>query len=159
MRCPACAHLDDKVVDSRQSDDGDAIRRRRECLACGARFTTFERLELVPMVVVKRSGDRVPFDQKKITEGIAAAAKGRPIEDEVIEQAAASIAEELRLLGPELTSEQVGFSVLEHLREIDHVAYMRFASVYKGFDDAADFQREITLLTKATEPKRHDSRA
>ena len=159
MRCPACAHLDDKVVDSRQSDDGDAIRRRRECLACGARFTTFERLELVPLMVLKRSGDRVPFEQIKITEGIAAAAKGRPIEEDVIEQAAASIAEELRLLGPELSSEQVGFAVLEHLREIDHVAYMRFASVYKGFDDAADFQREITLLTKATEPKRHDSRA
>ena len=159
MRCPACAHLDDKVVDSRQSDDGDAIRRRRECLACGARFTTFERLELVPLMALKRSGDRVPFEQAKITEGIAAAAKGRPIEEDVIEQAAASIAEELRLLGPELTSEQVGFAVLEHLREIDHVAYMRFASVYKGFDDAADFQREITLLTKATEPKRHDSRA
>ena len=159
MRCPACAHLDDKVVDSRQSDDGDAIRRRRECLSCGARFTTFERLELVPLMVLKRSGDRVPFEQIKITEGIAAAAKGRPIEEDVIEQAAASIAEELRLLGPELTSEQVGFAVLEHLREIDHVAYMRFASVYKGFDDAADFQREITLLTKATEPKRHDSRA
>jgi transcriptional repressor NrdR len=159
VRCPACAHLDDKVVDSRQSDDGDAIRRRRECLACGARFTTFERLELVPLMVLKRSGDRVPFEQAKITEGIAAAAKGRPIEEDVIEQAAASIAEELRLLGPELTSEQVGFAVLEHLREIDHVAYMRFASVYKGFDDAADFQREITLLTKATEPKRHDSRA
>jgi transcriptional repressor NrdR len=159
VRCPACAHLDDKVVDSRQSDDGDAIRRRRECLACGARFTTFERLELVPLMVLKRSGDRVPFEQIKITEGIAAAAKGRPIEEDVIEQAAASIAEELRLLGPELSSEQVGFAVLEHLREIDHVAYMRFASVYKGFDDAADFQREITLLTKATEPKRHDSRA
>ena len=159
MRCPACAHLDDKVVDSRQSDDGDAIRRRRECLSCGARFTTFERLEFVPLMVLKRSGDRVPFEQIKITEGIAAAAKGRPIEEDVIEQAAASIAEELRLLGPELTSEQVGFAVLEHLREIDHVAYMRFASVYKGFDDAADFQREITLLTKATEPKRHDSRA
>ena len=159
MRCPACAHLDDKVVDSRQSDDGDAIRRRRECLACGARFTTFERLEFVPLMVLKRSGDRVPFEQAKITEGIAAAAKGRPIDEDVIEQAAASIAEELRLLGPELTSEQVGFAVLEHLREIDHVAYMRFASVYKGFDDAADFQREITLLTKATEPKRHDSRA
>ncbi|MEX1217155.1 MAG: transcriptional regulator NrdR [Acidimicrobiales bacterium] len=159
MRCPSCAHLDDKVVDSRQSDDGEAIRRRRECLSCGARFTTFERLELVPMSVVKRSGDRVPFEQGKITEGIAAAAKGRPIDEEVIAEAAASIAEELRLLGPELTSEQVGFAVLEHLREIDHVAYMRFASVYKGFDDAADFQREITLLTKATEPKRHDSRA
>lgn len=159
MRCPACAHLDDKVVDSRQSDDGEAIRRRRECLSCGARFTTFERLELVPMVVVKRSGDRVPFEQRKITEGIAAAAKGRPIEEDTILLTAIAISDELRLLGPELSSEQVGFAVLEHLRELDHVAYMRFASVYKGFDDAADFQREITLLTKATEPKRHDSRA
>jgi len=159
VRCPTCAHLDDKVVDSRQSDDGEAVRRRRECLACGARFTTFERLELVPMVVVKRSGDRVPFEQNKINEGIAAAAKGRPIEDETILLTAAAIAEELRLVGPEVSSEQVGFAVLEHLRELDHVAYMRFVSVYKGFDDAADFQREITLLTKATEPKRHDSRA
>ena len=159
MRCPTCAHLDDKVVDSRQSDDGEAVRRRRECLACGARFTTFERLELVPLVVVKRSGDRVPFEQNKINEGIAAAAKGRPIEEETILLTAAAIAEELRLVGPEVTSEQVGFAVLEHLRDLDHVAYMRFVSVYKGFDDAADFQREITLLTKATEPKRHDSRA
>ena len=159
MRCPTCAHFDDKVVDSRQSDDGEAVRRRRECLACGARFTTFERLELVPMVVVKRSGDRVPFEQNKINEGIAAAAKGRPIEEETILLTAAAIAEELRLVGPEVSSEQVGFAVLEHLRELDHVAYMRFVSVYKGFDDAADFQREITLLTKATEPKRHDSRA
>jgi len=159
VRCPTCAHLDDKVVDSRQSDDGEAVRRRRECLACGARFTTFERLELVPMVVVKRSGDRVPFEQNKINEGIAAAAKGRPIEEETILLTATAIAEELRLVGPEVTSEQVGFAVLEHLRELDHVAYMRFVSVYKGFDDAADFQREITLLTKATEPKRHDSRA
>ena len=90
MRCPACAHLDDKVVDSRQSDDGDAIRRRRECLACGARFTTFERLELVPLMVLKRSGDRVPFEQAKITEGIAAAAKGRPIEEDVIEKSTTS---------------------------------------------------------------------
>jgi transcriptional repressor NrdR len=159
VRCPTCAHFDDKVVDSRQSDDGEAVRRRRECLACGARFTTFERLELVPMVVVKRSGDRVPFEQNKINEGIAAAAKGRPIEEETILLTAAAIAEELRLVGPEVTSEQVGFAVLEHLRDLDHVAYMRFVSVYKGFDDAADFQREITLLTKATEPKRHDSRA
>jgi len=159
VRCPSCAHLDDKVVDSRQSDDGEAIRRRRECLACGTRFTTFERLELVPMVVVKRSGDRVPFEQRKITEGIAAAAKGRPIDEPTILVTAGAIEDELRLVGPELTSEQIGFAVLEHLRELDHVAYMRFASVYKGFDDASDFQREITLLTKATEPKRHDSRA
>ena len=124
MRCPSCAHFDDKVVDSRQSDDGEAVRRRRECLACGARFTTFERLELVPMVVVKRSGDRVPFEQNKINEGIAAAAKGRPIEEETILLTAAAIAEELRLVGPEVTSEQVGFAVLEHLRELDHVTLL-----------------------------------
>jgi transcriptional repressor NrdR len=111
------------------------------------------------MIVMQRSCYRVPFEQSKNTEGIAAAAKGRPIEQETILLTAAAIAEELRLSGPELTSEQVGFAVLEHLRELDHVAYMRFASVYKGFDDASDFQREITLLTKATEPKRHDSRA
>lgn len=159
VRCPACAHLDDKVVDSRQSDDGCSIRRRRECLSCGSRYTTFERLEEIPLSVVKRSGDRVPFDRTKIAEGIAAAAKGRPIDPAIIENAAADIEDELRLLGPDVPSERVGLAVLERLRAIDDVAYMRFASVYKGFEDASDFQREITLLTKATEPKRHDSRA
>lgn len=155
MRCPSCAHLDDKVVDSRQSDDGLSIRRRRECLGCGARFTTFERCEEVPLMVVKRSGDRVPFDRSKIIGGIASAAKGRPITDEAIDAAAADIEDEMRLLGPEVTSERVGLAVLERLRVMDEVGYMRFASVYKGFDDFADFQREITLLTKSTEPKRH----
>ena len=159
MRCPACANLDDKVVDSRQSDDGAAIRRRRECLSCGERFTTFERLERVPLVVVKRSGERMPFERDRIVQGIAAAAKGRPIAEDEIEAMAASISDELRLEGPELTTERIGVAVLERLRDADHVAYMRFASVYKGFDDAADFQREITLLSKSTEPKRHDSRA
>jgi transcriptional repressor NrdR len=159
VRCPTCAHPDDKVVDSRQSDDGTAIRRRRECLGCGARFTTFERLEEVPLVVVKRSGDRVPFERSKIVDGIAAAAKGRPIGEDTIEAAAADIEDELRLLGPEVPSERVGVAVLECLRHLDQVAYVRFASVYKGFENPADFQREITLLTKATEPKRHESRA
>jgi transcriptional repressor NrdR len=159
VRCPSCAHPDDKVVDSRQSDDGTAIRRRRECLACGARFTTFERLEEIPLVVVKRSGDRVPFERSKIIEGMAAAAKGRPIDDSTIAAAASDIEDELRLSGPDVPSERVGVAVLECLRELDQVAYVRFASVYKGFEDPADFQREITLLMKATEPKRHDSRA
>ena len=155
MRCPSCAHLDDKVVDSRQADDGSAIRRRRECLGCGTRFNTFERLEEVPLSVLKRSGDRVPFDRSKIVRGIASAAKGRPVDEAAIAAAVADLEEQLRLVGPEVTSEQVGLAVLECLRELDQVAYVRFASVYKDFDNPADFQREIRLLTKATEPKRH----
>jgi transcriptional repressor NrdR len=158
VRCPACAHLDDKVVDSRQSDDGTSIRRRRECLACGRRFTTFERLEEVPLVVVKRSGDRVPFDRTKVVEGVTSACKGRPVPAEAIASVAADLEEGLRLVGPEVTSEQIGLAVLERLRDLDQVAYVRFASVYKGFDDPADFQREVRLLTKSTAPKPHQAR-
>lgn len=143
------------MVDSRQGDDGSSIRRRRECLSCGQRFTTFERLEEIPLVVVKRSGDRVPFDRAKIIRGIGAATKGRPVSNEVISQLAADLEDQLRLDGPEVQSEQVGLAVLELLRDLDQVAYVRFASVYKGFDDPADFQREIRLLTKSTAPKRH----
>lgn len=155
MRCPACSHLDDKVVDSRQADDGVTIRRRRECLACSARFTTFERLEEVSLMVTKRSGDRVPFSRVSIASGVLAASKGRPVPADAIEQLVADVEDAMRLAGPEVASEQIGVAVLEGLRQLDEVAYVRFASVYKGFDDAADFQREITLLTKATEPKRH----
>ena len=155
MRCPACAHLDDKVVDSRQADDGASIRRRRQCLSCGHRYTTFERLEEVPLVVLKRSGDRVPFDRSKITAGVVSAAKGRPIGADQIDELATVLEDQLRVLGAEVTSEQIGLAVLERLRDLDQVAYVRFASVYKDFDDPADFQREIGLLTKATAPKRH----
>ena len=155
MRCPACARLDDKVVDSRQAEDGVTIRRRRQCLVCGQRFTTFERVEEVILMIVKRSGDRVPFDRSKVVDGIASAAKGRPVSASTIAAIAAELEDQFRLVGPEVHSEQVGLAVLERLRELDQVAYVRFASVYKGFDDAADFQREIRLLTKATAPKRH----
>ncbi|HEX9995373.1 MAG TPA: transcriptional regulator NrdR [Acidimicrobiales bacterium] len=156
MRCPRCASVDDRVVDSRQADDGSAIRRRRECLTCGRRFTTFERLEEVPLLVVKRSGQRVPFDRRKIVEGIAAAAKSRPVTSEQMEDIAAEIEEGLRLDGVgDVPSEQIGLRVLERLRAVDPVAYMRFASVYKGFEGVEDFERELVLLTKATEPKRH----
>lgn len=158
MRCPSCSHLDDKVVDSRQSEDGTSIRRRRQCLACSARFTTFERFEEVPLMVVKRSGDRVPFSPAKVMSGVVSAAKGRPVSEEAILAMVADLEDSMRLLGPEITSEQIGVAVLERLRELDQVAYMRFASVYKDFDDASDFQRELRLLTKATEPKRHDER-
>ena len=155
MRCPACAHLDDKVVDSRQTDDGITIRRRRECLSCGSRFTTFERVEEVPLMVLKRSGDRVLFNRATITGGIVAAAKGRPVPEDAISQLVGQVEDAMRLVGPEVSSDQIGVAVLEGLRGLDEVAYMRFASVYKGFDAAADFQREITLLTKDSEPKRH----
>jgi transcriptional repressor NrdR len=154
VRCPVCSDLDDKVVDSRANEDGSSIRRRRECLACGHRFTTFERCEELPLVVVKRSGDRAPFDRAKIESGVRAAAKGRPIDDDQVASLAAAVEDELRLMGGDVSSEQVGRAVLEQLLGLDQVAYLRFASVYKGFDDAADFQREVRLL-KATEPKQH----
>ena len=156
MRCPACSSLDDRVIDSRTSDDGGTIRRRRECAGCRRRFTTYERIEEVPVVVVKRSGEREPFDRMKIVVGLRAAAKSRPLSDDQLEAIAADVDDQLRLAGAgDVPSERVGLLVLDHLRDLDHVAYMRFASVYKGFDDAADFEREITLLTKETAPKHH----
>lgn len=156
MRCPVCSSLDDRVIDSRTSDDGGTIRRRRECSGCGRRFTTYERIDEVPVVIVKRSGQREPFDRVKIVVGLRAAAKSRPLSDDQLEAIAADVEDQLRLSGAgDVPTERVGLMVLDHLRDLDHVAYMRFASVYKGFDDAADFEREITLLTKATAPKRH----
>jgi transcriptional repressor NrdR len=146
--------MEDRVIDSRTADDGAAIRRRRECLACGRRFTTYERLEEVPFVVVKRSGQREPFDRSKVIAGMQAAGKNRPLSLAALEQIAAEIEESLRLEGPEVTTEQVGLTVLDALRGRDHVAYLRFASVYKGFTEAGDFQREAGLLTKLTKPKR-----
>src|SRR3954454_8241198 len=157
VRCPVCSNDDDRVVDSRTSDDGTTIRRRRECLNCRRRYTTYERIEEIPLVVVKRSGEREPFDRAKIVVGLRAAAKSRPLSDDQLEAIAADVDDQLRLAGAgDVTSERVGLLVLDHLRDLDHVAYMRFASVYKGFDDAADFEREITLLTKPTAPKRHE---
>lgn len=156
MRCPRCSSVDDKVVDSRQAEDGSAIRRRRECLSCGRRFTTFERVEEVPLLVVKRSGQRVPFEREKVVSGIRSAAKSRPITVAQMEAVAAEIEESLRLDGAgDVPSQQIGLRVLEHLRGLDPVVYMRFASVYKGFEGVEDFERELVLLTKATEPKRH----
>jgi transcriptional repressor NrdR len=147
--------MDDKVVDSRAADEGAAIRRRRECLACGRRFTTYERLEEIPFVTVKRSGQRVPFDRSKVVSGVLAAAKNRPVSAEQAQALAAEVEEALRLEGQEVTTQQIGLAVLDRLRRLDEVAYLRFASVYKGFTDAGDFEREAILLTKTTAPKRH----
>jgi len=154
VRCPWCQSLDDKVVDSRLAEDGAAIRRRRECLSCNRRYTTYERLEEAPLWVLKRGGGREPFDRAKVVAGVRAATKNRPVTEDQLEELAVQVEEALRGEGAELTSEQIGRAVLERLRELDEVAYLRFASVYKGFEDVGDFEREVGLLTKTTEPKR-----
>jgi transcriptional repressor NrdR len=148
MRCPSCRADDTKVIDSREADDGHAIRRRRSCTQCQFRFTTYERLDEVPLVVVKSDGTRQPFDREKIVVGVAAAAKGRPVTVEQIERLAEEVEDAVRSMTGEITSTIVGREVLERLRSLDEVAYLRFASVYKGFDAAADFQREVVLLKK-----------
>ena len=122
-------------------------------MACGRRFTTFERVEEVAFVVVKRSGDIVPFDRSRIVAGIRSAAKNRPVSDEQMEALAFEVEEQARLVSGELSTEAIGLSVLEGLRQLDEVAYVRFASVYKGFDDADDFLAEVRALTKESEPK------
>ena len=149
MHCPSCRALDTKVIDSRVAEDGSAIRRRRQCPQCGHRFTTYERLEEIPLMVVKSHGGRQPFDRVKVIDGVRAAAKGRPVTAEQIEALADSVEEVARLECPDVSSTRVGMLVLERLRAIDEVTYLRFASVYKNFDAAADFHREIELLTKS----------
>lgn len=156
VQCPKCAGDDDKVVDSRAVDAGRAIRRRRACLACGNRFTTFERIEEANLSVEKRSGDRMPFDSEKIASGVRAACKNRPVADEAITELVAAIEDRARAEGIDVVpTERIGLEVLEGLKALDEVAYLRFASVYKEFSDASDFAREARLLTKATKPKQH----
>ena len=154
VRCPWCLADDDRVVDSRVAEEGTAIRRRRECAGCGHRYTTFERVDEIPLVVVKRSGDREPFDRGKLVDGLRAATKNRPVTEEQLDEVAREIEDALREDGSEPTSEQVGIAVLDRLRSVDEVAYLRFASVYKGFEGVDDFRREVGLLTKTTAPKR-----
>jgi len=153
VRCPWCSADDDRVVDSRVSDEGSAIRRRRECQGCGQRFTTFERVEEVPLWIVKRDGSREPFDRLKVIRGVEAACKNRPVEPAMIDLLVQEVEDDLRDLSGDPTSEAVGKAVLEHLGKLDQVAYVRFASVYKGFDDIGDFQREVGALIKSTQPK------
>lgn len=148
VHCPSCSHDDTKVIDSRVSEEGGAVRRRRSCLRCEYRFTTYERLEEQPLFIVKRSGDRQPFDRQKMMAGMLAAVKGRNVEESAIEAIAERIEDSFRQRGIDVTSNEVGLAVLDELRVLDEVAYMRFASVYKNFDDAADFRRELALLEK-----------
>lgn len=149
MRCPYCSSEEDKVVDSRLAEEGRAIRRRRECLACGRRFTTFERIEETPLVVMKRNGVEDPFDRRKISEGIRRACKNRPVSDDQIEAVAEEVEENIRAGGArKVQSAEIGRLVLDRLRSLDDVAYLRFASVYKGFQELTDFERELLTLLK-----------
>jgi transcriptional repressor NrdR len=153
VRCPACGLDDDRVIDSRPSPDGDAIRRRRECTACRSRFTTFERVELPELVVVKRNGGVMAFSRAKVLDGMERSAKDRIPKDE-LERAAFLVERSLRDLGVrEVTTEQVGLQVLAQLRDLDPVAYVRFASVYKDFQGPEDFEKELHSLRKEAPPK------
>ena len=153
VRCPFCATDDDRVVDSRLAEDGVAIRRRRECAGCGQRFTTFERIEEIGLYVIKRSGSREPFDRSKVLNGVRSASKNRPVDDEVLSSLAQRVEESMRVLGRDVTSEEIGVATMDVLRGVDDVAYVRFASVYKGFEGTDDFAREIGMLVKSTAPK------
>ena len=140
-------------MDSRTSEDGSSIRRRRQCPECGARFST---LETSSLLVAKRGGTTEPFSRDKIVNGVRKACQGRPVTESDLAMLAQTVEETIRATGTaQVEAQEVGLAILEPLRKLDEVAFMRFASVYKGFDAAADFQREITLLTKDSEPKRH----
>ncbi|MBL0211154.1 MAG: transcriptional repressor NrdR [Holophagaceae bacterium] len=155
MRCPFCAHSEDKVVDSRESREGDAIRRRRECLACGRRFTSYERVEEFPLLVVKKDGRREAFDRNKLLRGLSIACQKRPVSIERLEEAASDI--QARLLerpDRELPSRELGELVMDALKHLDSVAYVRFASVYRDFKDLPDFVRalEEALMHRDAKP-------
>ncbi len=147
MRCPFCGEPDTKVIDSRLANDGDSVRRRRECLTCGERFTTFETAELVMPRIVKRDGTRVPFDEEKLHSGIMRALEKRPVQMESIEAAVNRIKHNLRATGDrEVNSRRLGEWVMDELRELDEVAYVRFASVYRSFQDVNAFREEIERM-------------
>lgn len=152
MRCPFCGHEDTQVKDSRPTEDNAAIRRRRFCGNCGARFTTFERVQLRDLVVVKTNGEKEPFERDKLVRSMKIALRKRPVDDERIEQVVNSLVRQLESLGePEVTTTKVGEFVMETLRTLDHVAYVRYASVYRDFRSAGDFNEFVDTLKKETE--------
>jgi transcriptional repressor NrdR len=147
MKCPFCHFDNDRVVDSRASQDGYVIRRRRECLHCKRRYTTFERLEEVTIKVIKKDGSRAPFQREKIKRGLETACWKRPVSDEQIDAVVTYVEQEINArLDGEIDSREVGEMVMERLRELDQVAYVRFASVYRDFTDAQDFVREVAPM-------------
>jgi transcriptional repressor NrdR len=147
VRCPFCGNEDSQVKDSRPTEDGASIRRRRQCPACGARFTTFERVQLRDLVVVKKSGKREAFERDKLARSVAIACRKREIEVERIEKLVSSVVRQLESSGDsEVTAGQIGGLIMDALHAVDHVAYIRYASVYKDFKEASDFERAVATL-------------
>ena len=148
MRCPSCNSLDTQVKDSRPTEDSAVIRRRRVCIACNFRFTTFERVQLRELTVIKRNGRRVPFDRDKLVRSLQISLRKRPVDPERVEQTISRIVRDLESLGEnEVTTETIGETVMAQLRELDDVAYVRFASVYRNFREAKDFETVLGELS------------
>ena len=148
MRCPSCGSLDTQVKDSRPAENSSVIRRRRFCLACNFRFTTFERVQLRELTVIKRNGRRAPFDRDKLLRSVQIALRKRSVDPERIDQMVSKIVRELETMGEsDVSSEVIGETVMVHLRELDDVAYVRFASVYRNFREAKDFETALAELT------------
>ena len=148
MRCPSCASLDTQVKDSRPTEDSSVIRRRRVCLTCNFRFTTFERVQLRELVVIKRNGRRVPFDRDKLARSVEIALRKRNVDPDRVEQTISKIVRDLESLGEnEVTTETIGETVMAQLRSLDDVAYVRFASVYRNFREAKDFEAALAELS------------
>ena len=149
MKCPYCAFLESKVVDSRTADEGSSIRRRRECLSCHKRFTTYETMESLPLMVVKKDGSRQSFDRSKVLSGIIRACEKRPVPYQAMEGLVAEIEQVLQnQMDREISSAQIGELVMERLKQLDEVAYVRFASVYREFKDIDTFLAELNKLLK-----------
>lgn len=153
MHCPFCQHTDTRVIDSRVSEDGATIRRRRECEACGERFSTLENIEIKLPAVIKGDGRRDAFDARKLRAGFDRALQKRPVSEEQIESAVRAVVHSIRMSGErEIASRRIGEFVMNELRKLDHVGYVRFASVYRSFEDVADFREEIEKLERDLPP-------
>ena len=154
MKCPFCGCDDTQVKDSRNADDNTAIRRRRECPECGSRFTTFERIQLRELVVIKKNGDKVPFDRDKLEKSIVLSVRKRPVDTDRVQKIVNSIQRRLESSGEsEIPSQIIGEYAMEALSKIDHVAYIRFASVYKDFREVKDFEDFVETIDKLAKPE------
>lgn len=159
MRCPFCSHIEDKVVDSRESKDGDSIRRRRECLGCGRRFTSYERIDEIPYMVVKKDGKRESWDRNKILAGLLRASEKRPISTGQLEKIVDEVEKNVQdSLDRELATSDIGKIIMRRLKTLDKVAYVRFASVYLEFADVSEFMTELKDLVRSRERKAKKSK-
>ena len=149
MKCPFCGHMEDKVIDSRPAEDGSAIRRRRECLSCSSRFTTYEKVELLPLLVIKKDGTREAYSQEKLLGGLMKACEKRPVSTEQLEQIVTYVENQIQNTAKrEISTNDIGEMVMLKLKEIDEVAYVRFASVYRQFKDVNSFMEELQDMLK-----------